>query len=85
MEFKEAVDILNKLLSEKEPSKFNSSWILNNAPRVYQYINKNVRTQNNKIDWDKITRYLDKDSGNIGNIQGLHQSLIGIKKKFIGS
>ena len=62
MNFSEATVILNALLSKKELSIFNSSWILKNAPRVYSFISKNVRTENtenNEIDWDKVTRNLD--------------------------
>jgi len=59
MDFKEGVTILNTTLSKKEPRIFNSSWILKNAPRVYSFISKNVRTENNEIDWDKVTRNLN--------------------------
>ncbi|MCC7304559.1 hypothetical protein IT418_04075, partial [bacterium] len=31
-----------------------------NAPHVYRYINKNVRTENDDIDWDRITSSLDR-------------------------
>ena len=59
MEFSEAITILNTLLSEKDPVTFNSSWILKNAPRAYQFIFKNIRTERKGIDWDKVTRALD--------------------------
>ncbi len=59
MEFNEAITILNTLLSEKDPLAFNSSWILKNAPRVYQFICKNIRTKRKGIDWDIVTRALD--------------------------
>ena len=59
MDFKEAVVILNIALSKKEPASFNSSWILKNAPKVYRFISKNIRTENNEIDWDKVTRNLE--------------------------
>ncbi len=60
MDFERAIKILNDTLSEKNPSKISSSWILQNAPRVYRYINKNIRTENDDIDWDKVTSSLDR-------------------------
>lgn len=59
MEFNEAIQILNTLLSEKDPTVFNSSWILKNTPRVYQFVCKNIRTKRKGIDWDTVTRALD--------------------------
>ena len=59
MDFKEAVKILDTILSKKDPPSFNSSWILKNAPKVYRFIFGNIRTENGDIDWDKITRSLD--------------------------
>ena len=59
MEFKEAVKILDTILSKKDPPSFNSSWILKNAPKVYRFSFGNIRTENGDIDWDKITRSLD--------------------------
>jgi hypothetical protein len=60
MSFDEHIKILNDTLSKKNPSKFSSSWILQNAPRVYRYINKNIRTENDDIDWDRVTSSLDR-------------------------
>jgi hypothetical protein len=60
MDFDTALKTLNDALSEKNPPKFNSSWILLNAPRVYRYINKNIRTENDDIDWDRVTSSLDR-------------------------
>ena len=60
MTFDYHIKILNDTLSEKNPSKISSSWILQNAPRVYRYINKNIRTENDDIDWDKVTSSLDR-------------------------
>lgn len=54
------IKILNDVLHEKNPSEFSSSWILQNTPRVYRYINKNIRTENNDIDWDHVTSLLDR-------------------------
>ena len=59
MEFNEAITILNTLLSEKDPTTFNSSWILKNTPRVYRYVWKNIKRENGDIDWDRVTRALD--------------------------
>ena len=60
MLFSEAITTLNQTLSEKQPSTFSPSWILEHTPRVYRYIHKNIRTENNDIDWDMITRSLER-------------------------
>ena len=60
MTFDSIIKILNDTLSEKNPSKISSSWILQNAPRAYRYINKNIRTENDDIDWDRVTSSLDR-------------------------
>lgn len=54
MDFEEAIRILNKLLRQKRPGSFSSSWILKHSPAVYRFIWKNVRTEVG-IDWDRVT------------------------------
>ena len=39
---------------------FNSSWIRKHAPHVYRFIQKNVRSEIGAIDWDRVTRALDR-------------------------
>lgn len=51
---------LNKIIREKQPKKISSSWIVQHVPRAYRYIHKNVRTENDEIDWDKITSLLER-------------------------
>jgi hypothetical protein len=60
MDFSSAMKTINKLLREKRPVTFNSSWIRKHAPHVYQYIQKNVRAEIGGIDWDRVTRALDR-------------------------
>lgn len=60
MELREAIKILDNKLSQHNPITFSSSWIYYNVPNVYRYIWKNVRTENNEIDWDFVTQQLDK-------------------------
>jgi len=60
MDFNYAVKIINELLTEKRPDAFNSSWILKHAPHVYWFIQKNVRSEIGAIDWDRVTRALDR-------------------------
>jgi hypothetical protein len=60
MEFEFAIKDLNRALKEKKPIKFDKSWIETNAANVYQYICENIRTENNDVDWDKITSCLDR-------------------------
>jgi hypothetical protein len=60
MDFDYAVKIINKLLKEKRPDTFNSSWIRKHSPNVYRFIQKNVRSEIGGIDWDRFTRALDR-------------------------
>ena len=60
MDFDSAVITINELLVEKQPDSFNCSWIRKYAPHVYRYIQKNVRSEIGGIDWDRVTRALDR-------------------------
>ncbi len=60
MDFLDAVKALNKLLRIMQPHTFCSSWIRQHAPQVYRFIQKNVRAEIGGIDWDRITRALDR-------------------------
>ena len=59
MNFESAVEVINRLLRTTQPPAFNSSWVRQNAPHVYRFIQKNIRTEIGGIDWDRITRALD--------------------------
>jgi len=61
MNFELAIREIGTLLKQKQPSKITSSWISENAPRVYRFIWKNVRNEIGDIDWDKVVSNLDKD------------------------
>jgi len=60
MDFDYALEIISKLLKEKRPDTFNSSWIRKHAPNEYRFIQKNVRAEIGGIDWDRVTRALDQ-------------------------
>ncbi len=60
MDFDSAVKSIKKLLIEKRPDTFNSFWIRKHAPHVYRFIQKNVRAEIGGIDWDRVTRALDR-------------------------
>jgi hypothetical protein len=60
MDFYEAVNSLNKILAEKQPSTFSSSWIYFNAPGIYHFVRNNYRTENDLIDWDIVTGSLNR-------------------------
>ena len=60
MTFPSAVKAINKLLRTIRPHSFCSSWIRQHAPHVYRFIQKNVRAESGGIDWDRITRALDR-------------------------
>ena len=55
-----AIRRLNQLLEERQPKQFSCTWIVNNAPSIYQYIWKYVRTENGDVDWDRVTSSLDR-------------------------
>jgi len=59
-DFDHAIRTLTKLLHKEDPLTFNTSWIISHAPAVYRYIYKYVRTDSDDIDWDTVTRALDK-------------------------
>jgi hypothetical protein len=60
MDFDSAIKAINKLLIETRPNTFNSSWIRRYAPHIYRFFQKNVRREIGGIDWDRITRALDR-------------------------
>jgi len=60
MTFASAVKAINMLLRTIQPHTFCSSWIRQHAPHVYRFIQKNVRAEIGGIDWDRITRALDR-------------------------
>ena len=60
MTFRLVIKLLKKTLKEKQPETFSSTWILKENPSIYRYIWKNIRTENNDIDWDKITSKIDR-------------------------
>ncbi len=60
MDLDRAIRLLTWALEEKNPQKFSSSWIYRNAPRVYWFIWKNIRTELGTIDWDRVTVKLER-------------------------
>jgi hypothetical protein len=60
MDFDSAVKTINKLLMKNQPNTFNSSWIRGHVPYSYRFFQKNVRREIGGIDWDRITRALDR-------------------------
>jgi hypothetical protein len=60
MDFDSAVKTVNILLREKRPDTFNSSWIRKHAPHVYRFIQKNIRADVGGVDWDRVTRAIDR-------------------------
>lgn len=60
MNFDKAIFRLNQTLEEKQPQTFSSSWIFIHAHPVYQYVQKNIRTENGGIDWDIVTKSIDR-------------------------
>jgi hypothetical protein len=59
MDFETVIKTINKLLIEERLRTFNSSWVRRNAPRIYRFIQKEIRIETGGIDWDLITRALN--------------------------
>lgn len=60
VDFASTVKTINKLLMKNQPNTFNSSWIRVYAPHIYRFFQKKVRREIGGIDWDRITRALDR-------------------------
>jgi hypothetical protein len=60
MDFDSAIKTINKLLIGRQPHTFNSSWIRGYVPYIYRFFQKNIRRESGGIDWDRITRALDR-------------------------
>lgn len=60
MNFERAIGTINGLLHEHQPSTFNSSWICTHAPAAYRFFRLHVRADSGGIDWDRITRAIDR-------------------------
>ncbi len=65
-DFDTAIKTLNNILEEKRPPKFSPLWIRDNARSVYKYVQKNIRTENDTIDWDTVTKSLERSFAPIG-------------------
>jgi hypothetical protein len=63
MDFDSVVKTINRLLIKKQPHTFNSSWIRGYAPNIYRFIQKNIRRETGGIDWDRVTRALNRKFG----------------------
>lgn len=55
MDFDTAVSTIHALLEKEQPKTFSSSWIFARTPTVYNFIRVNYRTENDLVDWDRLT------------------------------
>jgi hypothetical protein len=60
MNFWEHIKLLERKLREHDPPEFSSLWLLKYAPATYRFISKNVRTEIDEIDWDRVTAALPR-------------------------
>ncbi|NTW58432.1 MAG: hypothetical protein HGA43_04645 [Nitrospirae bacterium] len=51
---------MNDLLAEKQPQAFDRAWVRIKAPCVYRFFQREIRADNGGIDWDRVTRALDR-------------------------
>jgi hypothetical protein len=61
MDFKEATQIINTALRDKQPDLFSSSWIFYNTPQAYHYACRNLKNPLGDIDWDVVVCKLDRE------------------------
>ena len=59
-DFKHIIKELNTTIRDKQPKEISSSWIVQHVPRAYRYIHKNIRTETDEIDWDRVTGLLER-------------------------
>ncbi len=59
MNLPQAAAILNRRLAKSQPRTFTSLWIRLNAPSVFNFIKKEIKTELGYTDWDAITTALD--------------------------
>ena len=60
MDFDYHIKTINSSLYKHQPLTFSPSWIYKNTPSAYRYFWKNIKTETDSIDWDKITSSLDR-------------------------
>ena len=61
MNLKQAAQLLSAELAKQKPKTFTSTWILHNIPCAYHFVRLNYRTVTGEIDWDAITRKLERE------------------------
>lgn len=59
--FEEAVKALTNLLKEKDPPFFRPLWIRQQYPALSEYVEKNLRTPEGEVDWDRLVKGLSED------------------------
>ena len=60
MTFERAIEYLNNLLEKEQPRILTSSWIFYKAQHIYHFFRINLRTETNDVDWDAVTRHLNR-------------------------
>lgn len=77
-----AIQILNEALVAEQPKILNPVWIRTHAQQVYRFVKRHVRTVDGRVDWDTITRGLDRDFQRRFSRQALslpeHDNQIGV-------
>jgi hypothetical protein len=60
MTLDKASELLNQELIKRNPVTFTSTWIYCHSPRTYYFARIHLRTEDGEIDWDSLTRVLDR-------------------------
>lgn len=56
-----AIQTLDAALATQQPKTFNTAWIRRHVPSVYRFVKRYLRTVTGHIDWDTLTRGIDRD------------------------
>lgn len=60
MDFDQAIERLTRSLQRWKPCRFNRHWVDLHEPKVYKFINKNIRMERGITDWERVIRKLDR-------------------------
>ena len=61
MDLATAIQTLNAALAINKPKTLNPAWMRKHVHSVYRFIKRHVRTVDGRIDWDTVTRGLDRE------------------------
>lgn len=61
MDLATAIQTLNAALVTHQPKVLNPAWIRKQVHPVYRFVKRHIRTVDGRVDWDTVTRGLDRE------------------------